>query len=64
MKHDRTRSPDHLDRLPAQAIASLDHALRREFARTPSRREHVRMERERMRRFVEMRGRHWSLEER
>ncbi|HEU4665471.1 MAG TPA: hypothetical protein VFS55_15685 [Dokdonella sp.] len=64
MKHDRTRSNEHRDRLPAQALASLEHAIRREFARTPSRREHVRIGRERMRRFVEIHGRHWSLKER
>jgi hypothetical protein len=64
MKHDKPISPDELDTLPAQAIASLEHAFRREFARTPSRREHVRIERERTRRFVETQRRHWSLEER
>lgn len=64
MKHDSHVSPDDLDLLPAQAITSLEHAFRREFARTPSRREHVRMERDRTRRFVDTRGRHWSLAER
>ena len=44
MKHDKPISPDELDALPAQAIASLEHAFRREFARTPSRREHVRID--------------------
>ena len=64
MKHHAPIPPDDLNALPAQAIASLTHAFRREFARAPSRREHVRIERERSRRFVDTNGRHWLLEER
>jgi hypothetical protein len=64
MKHDKPLTPDELDTLPPQAIASLEHAFRREFSRTPSRREHVRIQRERTRRFVETQRRHWAVEER
>jgi hypothetical protein len=64
MKHDITVPPDELENLPPGALASLNHALRREFEREPSQRERGRVERERVRRSGEMHGRPWRIVER
>jgi hypothetical protein len=64
MKHDIIVSPDELENLPAGALASLNHAFRREFERAPTHREHERVEREHARRVDDTHGRPWRIIER
>lgn len=65
MKHDITVSPDEIENLPPGALASLNHALRREFEReAPTPRERSRVERERARRYGDAHGRAWRIVER
>jgi hypothetical protein len=65
MKHDISVSLDEIENLPPGALASLNHALRREFEREmPSQRERIRVERERARRFADARARPWRIVER
>ena len=65
MKHDITVSPDEIENLPPRALASLNHALRRELEREgPTQRERNRVQRERARRYGEAHGRAWRLAER
>ena len=63
MKTRVSPSPYEHDGLPAQALASLNHAFRREFSSEPTRRERVRMEREHTRCFVDTRERPWHVDE-
>ena len=64
MKHDITVSPDEIENLPPGALASLNHALRREFEReVPTQRERNRVERERARRYGDAHGRAWRIAE-
>jgi hypothetical protein len=57
MKHDITVSPDEIENLPPGALASLNHALRREFEReAPTQRERNRVERDSARRFGDARA--------
>jgi hypothetical protein len=65
MKHDITVLADEVENLPPGALASLNHALRREFEReAPTPRERNRVERERARRFGEAHARPWRIAER
>lgn len=65
MKHDITVSPDDIENLPPGALASLNHALRREFEReAPTQRERNRVERALARRFGNVDARAWRIVER